>query len=671
MEKIYPPGKIEKKWRLEWKAGGALSQTKGPGESPYFILLPPTGPGDGNFPLQHTLAFTIADLIARRKGMQGHEVFMLTVPGEPGVFPGGRRETRYPEEALGLSFPPDCVKESSGELWNRDIAGLFVDLYRSGLIYPRRGTDKGGPGVEEDGGKWKSGEQPSWFLNIRKLKQVSGKFKEGEISFTPDTYNERFSGWEPGTRDWLVSEPGGAGPPLPVNICRDCGHMTVEIAAPTACPGCGSGAAGPAGAAAAPWFTAALGPVVWAKQAARGSEPAGRCPRGMVVTGRGTAFRWVLRMILLGAYLLGEVPFGEVFFCGAAKGTAGGSFPGLLAQGNSYGADVLRFALVSRAAAYEDVVPDAPGMAQGVKAGRRFTLKLWNAARLVLEHPPPDDTGDIDPGAINDADRWILHALNATIEKINQYMDDYNTYAAAVLLYRFFRHRYCNWYLELVKTSLHNGETRKVMKYTLLRFIKLLHPFMPFITEEIFHRLTGKKGAGFLLDEEYPVLDTGLTFPKVFGDMQILKKVVAAVRKIRSENGIAPNRTLMVRLKTESAKEKKVLRKHLEYFEFLAKSSGTEFADNFKGCPGGFNGSCLNWEILLPLEGEQVRLKESARLQGELEGLGAKIKELESRLSDTGFLGGAGPALVTRLKKDLMAAIDRRGRIREAINGLK
>jgi valyl-tRNA synthetase len=248
-------------------------------------------------------------------------------------------------------------------------------------------------------------------------------------------------------------------------------------------------------------------------------------------------------------------------------------------------------------------------------------------------------------------------------------MEDYKIYEAAALLYQFFRHEYCNWYLEFSKNDLRNTDSRKTVKFTLYQLLQLMHPFIPFITEEISRKLIpGDKR--FLLNTPYPNFSADLAFPQEFTHIELLKKIIMETRKTRSENQVSPNRKVRVFLKTESSKEKKIVEKNMKYFDALTKSTGTKFTTDFSTLPKGFRGSYLNWEILLPLDNDDERLTALARLNEEIKTLESHSKSIEDQLADNCLMNKSSEATIFGLKKNLQETIDKRNRLRKTLDDI-
>jgi valyl-tRNA synthetase len=394
-------------------------------------------------------------------------------------------------------------------------------------------------------------------------------------------------------------------------------------------------------------------------------------PTSVMSTGFDIIFFWVARMIMMGIHCTGAVPFREVLINGLIRDEKGQKMSktknnaiDFLDIIREYGADALRFTLAIQAAPGMDITLSI----NRIKGYKTFANKIWNASRYVIMNLQGDEDLQIDVQKISDADKWILQMLNNTVEKVNIFFDDYHMYEAADLIYHFIWDEYCDWYLEFSKSDLDSPHTRSVLKLTLFRIMQLLHPFMPFISEEIYQRIKTEKD--FLLETEFPAFNKNFVFPETFAAIEILKKVVAETRKTRTENRIEPNKKIPIYLKCDSEAEKKQMHKHLKYFNFLSRSQQTEIVADLSVLAKGFRGVSHNWEILLPFTDDQDRLRELQRLNGEHDKLSGQISQMESKLSGSGFVDKAPAEIILNFKKNLQEYIEKKAKIGKTIDDL-
>jgi len=331
---------------------------------------------------------------------------------------------------------------------------------------------------------------------------------------------------------------------------------------------------------------------------------------------------------------------------------------------HEYGADALRFTLAIQAVPGMDIALSV----SRIKGYKAFANKIWNASRYVIMNLRGDEPAAIDVGAISETDRWILHKLNAVVEKVNGCFDDYRMYEAADLIYHFIWDEYCDWYLEFSKSDLESVHTRAVLKFTLFKILQLLHPFMPYISEEIYQKI--KTDKEFLVQTAFPAFDSNLVFPEAHAAVETLKKVVAETRKTRTENRIEPNKKIPVFLKCDSPAEKEHLAKHLKYFDFLSRSLKTEIVADLSLLPKGFRGVSQNWEILLPFVDDQDRQRELLRLRAEHDKLARLIGQMEGKLDGGGFAEKAPAEVIQNFKKNLQETIEKKAKIGKTIDDL-
>jgi len=620
MEKAYNPGATEEKWSEIWKEN-SLFDGENDSEKPCFSMILPTLQVTNNLHMGHSLTFTIPGVIAGRKKMQGFDTVCL--PG------------------------PDLADEEM----KAAVSKAFVQLYREGEIYPGTTTTTvttAGPKIPKQ-----------WFLKTSGMAKAAIEVVEkGKITFIPEKWKNKYLRWMYDTRenrDWRISrQPGGQpgeGHRIPAYYCSDCDRLMVEEEKPGTCETCGSTSIIQDPNVQDTWFSSAMWPFTMKDF----------YPTSLMASGPGMKFLGVAGMIMMGIHFGGDIPFREVLINGLIRDEKDRKMSHII---DKYGTDALRFTLAVQAVPGMDISLSA----NRVKGYKAFANKIWNASRYVLMNLEGDEDDSIDFDKITEVDRWILNGLNNTVEKVNDRMDNYRIYEAAHLLYHFFRHEYCDWYLEFSRNDIRNRDTRKTLKFTLYKLLQLLHPFMPCITEEIFQKFN--PGGKRLLQTEFPAFSSGLVFSKEFVHVELLKKIVMETRKTRMENGIQPNRRIPVFLKTDSDKEKKVVEQNIKYFDFLTKSAGTEITEDFSGLPRGFRGSCPNWEILLPLNSEKERCGELDRLEKEREKLETRIAEMEKELADDRFVDKAPETVVSNCKKNLQENIDKRNKIRKTIDDL-
>jgi valyl-tRNA synthetase len=647
MEKIYNL-KEEEKWYKIWEESELFKVDNQSTAAPFSTCLPPSSAA-GPLHMGHALTFTITDIIVRRKKMQGFNT--LWFPGLNSTDNSAPRTKLIRQ--LGLALDRSQVNSPPFNKISTDITKIFVMLYNQGKIYRETDASKG------------------WFLKTGEIvKPAIETVNKGEISFIPGKWADFYIDRMYHIPDWCISRQLKEGHRIPAYSCKNCGHLMVEEHSPVKCCKCSDAVVEQDPDTLNPWFLAALWPFTTPGWQENSRDFTTIYPISLVTIGINLIFSWAAPMIMIGLHLGKKTPVREILVSGLIRDEKGTKTDNIndiqpLQVIEEYGADPLRFTLAVRA---------APGMDTSfslsrLKGYQTFTNKIWNASRCVIMNLNGDENFNIDFSQLPDTDKWILHALNNTIVKVNDFLDNYRLNEAADLLYRFFRHEYCDWYLEFSKNDLYNTETRKTLKFTLYQLLQILHPFIPFITEEIYQKIK-ESSKPFLLQTGFPAFHSELVFNHEFIDVEVLKKIITQTRKTRTENKINPNHRIRIYLKTGSKKEGDALNRNMKYFDSLTRSAKTEIVTDFSHLPKGFKGVCLNWEILLPFDNDEDRLKELNRLKKELEKIETQVNDLEKKLSTDRFLKKTPGPVVLSLKKNLQETIDQRNKIQKNIDDL-
>ncbi len=647
MEKIYN-FKEEEKWCKIWEEIELFKAGNQSTAAPFSTCLPPANAA-GTLHMGHALTFTITDIISRRKKMQGFNTLWLQ-----GLNPTDNAAQRLKlMRQLGLALDWSRIQSPPDKEIPTNVTKIFVKLYHQGKIYRETDVSKG------------------WYLKTAGIvKPAIEIVNNGEITFIPGKWAHLYSDRMNHIRDWCISRQLPGGQRIPAYYCKSCGQLMVEEYSPTKCCKCSAADIEQDQAALDPRFSAALWPFTTPGWQENPRDYTAFYPTSLAVMGIDMIFTWAAPLIMIGLHLGRKAPLREILVNGSIrdeKGTKTDNANAIqpLKLIEEYGADPLRFTLALQAIPGVDVSLTI----SRVKGSQSFANKIWNASRYVIMNLNNDENFDFDFSQLPDTDKWILHSLNNTIVKVNDYMDNYRVNEAAQLLYRFTWHEYCNWYLEFSKNDLHNTDTRKTLKFTLYRLLQMLHPFMPFITEEIYQKIKGNSKT-YLLQTDFPAFHSELVFNHEFIHVEVLKKVITQTRKTRTGNKINPNHRIRIYLKTGSQKECDALTGNMKYFDSLTRSAKTEIVTDFSHLPKGFKGDCLNWEILLPFENDEDRLKELSRLKKEWGKIGNQVNDLEKKLANDRWVRKTPGPIVLDLKKNLQETIDRRNKIQKTINDL-
>ena len=398
-----------------------------------------------------------------------------------------------------------------------------------------------------------------WFVKMEPLaKEALRVVNEGEVKFVPERFSKTYTNWMENCHDWCISRQLWWGHQIPAWTCDDCGHVNVKREDPTACEKCGSTHLTREEDVLDTWFSSALWPfstLGWPEQT---DDLNYWYPTSVMVTGYDIIFFWVARMIFSGCEQMKKIPFHTVLIHGLVRDDKGRKMSKSLGNGidplemaEKYGADALRFNLITG---------NSPGndtrfYTEKCEAMRNFANKIWNASRFVMMNLTIDQCQLPEASRLAPEDKWVLSKLNTLVKEVTENLDSYEIGVASAKVYDFIWDTYCDWYIELTKTRL-NGEdeegklvAQNVLCYVLTDLLKLLHPFMPFITEEIFQALphTGD----FIMTAQWPEYQESLSFPTEEAAMEAVMDTIKAIRARRAEMNVPPSKKAEVILVTE------------------------------------------------------------------------------------------------------------------------
>ncbi len=500
-----------------------------------------------------------------------------------------------------------------------------------------------------------------WFVRMKPLAEPAIRVvKEGKIRFVPERFTKVYLNWMENIRDWCISRQLWWGHRIPVWYCRDCQKEIAAGEEPTACPACGSGHLEQDPDVLDTWFSSALWPfstLGWPEQTPLLEH---FYPTSVLVTARDIIFFWVARMIFMGLEFMQERPFAEVLIHGLILDKDGKkmskSRPETIVDPqdviDEYGADTLRFTLATGTALGQD----QRFQLERVEGVRNFANKIWNAARFLLMNLEDYvETGE-KPENLSLPDRYILSRLQAVTAETGEMIDRYDLGGAANLLYDFIWSEYCDWYIEMAKPMLKTGgeerrRTQQVLVKVFRQIMVLLHPYMPFITEEIWQALP-HAGESVML-APWPEPEAGYRDAGAESEMQLLMDVVRAIRNIRAETRVDPGRKVEAVLLAGSV-QRRILEENRLYLEVLAGLGRLEIRPEGTAKPDRAVSAVESGvEIYLPLAGLVDLAVERERLQKELAELETEKNRLAKKLENPQFLAKAPAAVVEKEKKKL------------------
>ena len=500
-----------------------------------------------------------------------------------------------------------------------------------------------------------------WFVKMEPLaKPALEVVRDGTVKFVPERFSKTYVNWMENVHDWCISRQLWWGHRIPAFYCSDCGEMTVSKTDVTVCPKCG-GKVTQENDVLDTWFSSALWPFSTLGYPENTADLEKYYPTSALVTGYDIIFFWVARMIFSGLEHMGKEPFNTVFIHGLVRDAQGRKMSKSLGNGidpleiiRKYGADALRYALATGNSPGNDMRFSD----EKIEAARNFANKLWNASRFVRMNLTIDKVELPEESKLAPEDKWILDEYNRLCATVTSSLDKYEVGIALASIYDFTWDVFCDWYIELTKARLNEKDTegnvtaQNVLAYVLTGTLKLLHPFMPFITEEIYQSLP--HDCESIMISEYPKYDERLVFAEDAERMSRVITVIKAIRARRNEMNVPPSRKAKVYIATKYSDAFNDRSK--VFFVRLASASEVEIAESFEGVINADDAVQIITDsatVFLPLSDIVDTQKELARLEGEQKRLIGEIERLEKKLSNEGFVAKAPAAVVDGEKAKL------------------
>ena len=495
-----------------------------------------------------------------------------------------------------------------------------------------------------------------WFVRMKPLAEPAiRRVVEGDIRFVPERFTKIYLNWMENIRDWCISRQLWWGHRIPVWYCDQCGEIICSKTDPDRCPSCESDQLRQDEDVLDTWFSSALWPFSTLGWPEETKDLETFYPTSVLVTGRDIIFFWVARMIFSGLEHTGQVPFYDVNIHGLILDAQGRKMSKSLGNGidpieviDKYGADTLRFALITGVTPGNDVRFHW----EKVENTRNFANKIWNAARFVLMNLEGYEPVEVAEEDLTLADRWIISRLANTAEDVTRLLEEYDLGEAAKTLYEFIWDEFCDWYIELAKIRLgqsadfrHRLVAQNVLLQVLFDTLRLLHPFMPFITEEIYQNLPGHNDTIIL--DAWPV--KGQVWPEAVEDMQQLMSVIRNLRNIRAEFNVAPGTPINTIILVRDQGKMALFENNQVYMQRLAQVKKIEVVNNLDTKPAQAVSALTAWtEIYVPLEGIIDIEREIVRLEKELKATEADLQRAESKLGNANFLAKAPQEVIAK-----------------------
>jgi valyl-tRNA synthetase len=515
-----------------------------------------------------------------------------------------------------------------------------------------------------------------WYLKVDTLAKPAIEAVEGgRIQFIPDSFKKRYFEWMYNIHDWCISRQLWWGHRIPAWYCDSCGEIIVSRTPPTKCSRCG-GVLREESDILDTWFSSALWP--FSTMGWPDDTPDLRLfyPTDVLITGPDIIFFWVARMIMMGLKFAGDIPFRQVHINGIVRDASRkkmsktrGNIIEPLQLIDQYGADAVRFTLSSMAVPGTDI----PFSSDRMKGYSAFANKVWNAARFVLLNLRDEDSF-ASPEMIDELiglrkeetpveDLWMLHRLNRLSAEISESLEKFRFHEASALIYQFIWHELCDWYIELVKPVLTNPslpeeerEPRiKVLLHTFDYALRMLHPFMPFITEEIWQKIPHEGDS--IMIQEFPSPRSVLENPDAAKRMEDLMDLIGGIRSLRAEMNIDPKRSLDAMLVIQNPSDKNLVSENMQKVRSLARLNGVEFADSLTGRM--LRGVSKLGEFGLDVQDALNIESERERLQKEMERVASEIDKVWKKMNSREFLSRAPEEVVTEIRTRHSGLIER------------
>ncbi len=518
-----------------------------------------------------------------------------------------------------------------------------------------------------------------WFVKMDELiKPAVEAVKNGDIKLIPERMDKTYYNWTDHIKDWCISRQLWWGHRIPAYYCDDCGEIVVAKAVPECCPKCKGSHFTQDPDTLDTWFSSALWPFSTLGWPDKTEDLDYFYPTDVLVTGYDIIFFWVIRMIFSGYEHMKEKPFQTVLFHGLVRDAQGRKMSKSLGNGidpleviEQYGADALRMTLITG---------NAPGndmrfYYERVEANRNFANKIWNASRFIMMNMAGKEV--TAPSALEPVDRWIISKLNHLIKEVTDNMENFELGIAVQKIYDFIWDEFCDWYIEMVKPRLYNSDDAAsqnaalwTLKTVLIDALKLLHPYMPFITEEIFCTLQSEEES--VMISKWPVYEEARNYAKDEKDIEILKEAVRGIRTVRTEMNVAPSKKAHVFVVSEKQEIRDTFEEGKLFFAALAYASDVTIQEDKQGiAEDAVSVVIANATIYIPFA-ELVDLKqEIERLEKEAKRLDGELARVNGMLNNEKFMSKAPASKIVEEKEKLAKYVQMKEQVTERLAQLR
>lgn len=500
-----------------------------------------------------------------------------------------------------------------------------------------------------------------WFVSVKPLAEKAiAAVQTGQTRIIPKTWENTYFDWMHNIRDWCISRQIWWGHRIPAWYCDTCGEIIIDTEAPVICPKCAGTHLRQEEDVLDTWFSSALWPFSTLGWPDKTRELKLFYPTTVLITGFDILFFWVARMLMMGLHFMGNVPFADAYIHALVRDAEGqkmskskGNVIDPLIVMDKYGTDAFRFTLAAFAAQGRDIRLSE----QRIEGYRHFINKVWNASRFALMNAGECLKTEVPqrPSALTLENRWILSRLKRVIDTVREGLDDYRFNDSAQALYQFFWHEFCDWYLEMVKPALYLSEdqdvrstTRQVMLSVLSASLRLLHPSIPFVTEELWHYLPGSTGS--IMEASFPESKDYPEDLESEGQMGLLMDVITGIRNLRSEMNVHPAQKVNIIVLSGSQPARELISRHETFLKNLAKVEDLQIRADGERPKGAVSCITDQAETYMLLEGVIDISAETAKLQKETAKLQTELKRAQNKLANSDFLERAPAEVIAREK---------------------
>jgi valyl-tRNA synthetase len=513
-----------------------------------------------------------------------------------------------------------------------------------------------------------------WFVRVKPLAdEALAAVESGRTEFVPPNWANTYFQWMRNIRDWCISRQLWWGHRIPAWYCDDCGEIIVSRTDPERCSKCSSGKLRQDPDVLDTWFSSALWPFSTLGWPDKTDDLKAFYPTTLLVTAYDIIFFWVARMMMFGLKFMNNVPFSAVYITGIIRDAerqkmskSKGNVVDPLEICDRFGTDAVRFALARMGAPGTDIALTE----ELLDSYRAFATKIWNAARLILRYVDETDRlptlKELKQSDLSLVDRWILSRLSRAIEGVNRSIEQYNLHEGARHIYSFFWHEFCDWYLEMIK--LHPEQSKPTLLYVFETALRLLHPFMPFITEELWQNLP-HHGESIVI-APYPEFDPELLNERVETHADLVQQIIVKVRNIRAEMNVDAKQMVTVRVAVADSDLTKILSDAREYIFKLAQVSHMEIVTQLSGDKLAAQAVAGGLALEVPLAGLIDAEAERVRLTKALEKVQSEIAKIERTLSNANFVDRAPKEVVEENRRRLAEYQDQATKLSEGLKRL-